>query len=355
MKIEQIIERLLNVTQTTGGYKSECPICDKGNGKQHLSLTVRKTKDGKDYTSLKCWKGNCDGKDIMSAIGLTIADIYDNPTKADKPEKQKPVIVATYDYKDEAGNIVFQAVRFNPKDFRQKRKDENGKEVWNLQGVKLVPYNLPALIANRTDKDTVYICEGEKDCNNINSLGLVATCNPMGAGKWKSSFNEYLKGFPVVIIADKDEVGRKHAEHIASELSTVSSSVKIIEMPDVNGKINKDFSDWLDCKDAPEGLSDIVDKAELWKPTISALDESNCINDAQDLPNPTPPVKTEQVKEPVEIYYDMGKKEYLMFRLAMADIVLLWRKKDLMYALTPTRPCARILLPVLIYYSYLLV
>src|SRR5689334_2239134 len=31
---------------------------------------------------------------------------------------------------------------------------------------------------------TVYVCEGEKDVHALESIGLVATTSPMGAGKW---------------------------------------------------------------------------------------------------------------------------------------------------------------------------
>ena len=310
MKIEQIAERLLNVSKTTNGFKGDCPICDKGNGKQHLSLIAGKTKEGTDKTGLKCWKGTCDGKDIMQAIGLELKDLYDNPEKI---TKQKAVIETVYDYKDESGKVLFQAIRFKPKDFRQRRIDENGKEVWNLQGVKLVPYNLPALIANKEFKDIVFICEGEKDCNNLALLGFLSTCNPMGAGKWKSSFNEYLKDFPVIIIADKDEVGRKHAEQVATELFPVAKSVKVIEMPDIGDKKVKDYSDWLACEDENKlPILELVDRAELWKQKETILDVSNCINDAVDIPNP-PKVEAE-AKEAIaiEAYYDIGKKEYLL-------------------------------------------
>ncbi len=33
----------------------------------------------------------------------------------------KPHIVATYDYRDERGTLLYQSVRYEPKDFRQRR------------------------------------------------------------------------------------------------------------------------------------------------------------------------------------------------------------------------------------------
>jgi len=45
--------------------------------------------------------------------------------------------------------------------------------------------------------------------------------------------------------ADKDEPGRKHAVAVAKMLCGVVSSVKVLELPDVNGKPVKDAADFL--------------------------------------------------------------------------------------------------------------
>jgi hypothetical protein len=60
-------------------------------------------------------------------------------------------IVATYDYPDEDGKLIFQVVRFDPKDFRQRRPaqpdDDPSKVrdgwVWEVRGLRQVPYRLP--------------------------------------------------------------------------------------------------------------------------------------------------------------------------------------------------------------------
>jgi hypothetical protein len=41
-------------------------------------------------------------------------------------------IVATYDYTDASGNLLFQVCRFEPKDFRQRQPDGNGGWVWKM-------------------------------------------------------------------------------------------------------------------------------------------------------------------------------------------------------------------------------
>lgn len=162
------------------------------------------------------------------------------------PKKKPRRIVASYDYTDEAGKLLFQAVRFEPKGFSQRRPDGKGGWTWNLQGVRLVPYRLPEIVAAGVDH--VFIVEGEKDVDNLRALGLVATCNPMGAGKWVDSFNKYLKGKRVTILPDNDQAGRDHALAVARSLYGIAARVEIVELPDLPPK--EDVSYWLGGNDA---------------------------------------------------------------------------------------------------------
>ncbi len=92
-------------------------------------------------------------------------------------------------------------------------------------------------------------------------LGFSATCNPGGAGKWLDSYTETLRGADVVIIADKDKAGRDHAQLVASKLHGVAKSVRVIELPDVNGKLVKDAADFFAAGGTAENLSALVDTA----------------------------------------------------------------------------------------------
>ena len=111
-------------------------------------------------------------------------------------------IAATYDYMDEAGRLLFQAVRLDPKDFRQRKPDGKGGWAWNIKGVRLVLYRLPELL--KRNAETVFICEGESDVQSVEVLGLLATCNPMGAGKWRPEYSEAIRGRSVVLLPDND-------------------------------------------------------------------------------------------------------------------------------------------------------
>ncbi len=92
-------------------------------------------------------------------------------------------IVATYDYTDEAGKLIFQVCRFDPKTFRQRQPNGSGKWLWKVSGLRVVPYRLPGVIAAIAAKRIVWIAEGEKDCDALAKLGLTASCNAGGASE----------------------------------------------------------------------------------------------------------------------------------------------------------------------------
>lgn len=158
-----------------------------------------------------------------------------------------PDIEATYDYRDEAGRHLFQVVRKRGKKFLQRKlkspSDDPEKPdswEWTTKGVRMVLYKLPELLAEiAAGAQTVFVMEGEKDVNTAWDIGLVATCNPRGAGKWKAvdkHARELLTGVRVVVVQDNDDVGKQHARQVAASLNAT-----ILEPPEPY----KDFTDWV--------------------------------------------------------------------------------------------------------------
>jgi hypothetical protein len=132
-----------------------------------------------------------------------------------------------YDYVDEHGETVFQVCRRPGKQFRQRRPDGTGGWIWNVEGVTRVPFHLPEVLdAVRTNR-TVYVVEGEKDVESVLAVGGVATCNAGGAGKWDDSHSDALAGAKVILIADRDEPGLKHAHDVAASLRGKAECVEI--------------------------------------------------------------------------------------------------------------------------------
>ena len=57
------------------------------------------------------------------------------------------------------------------------------------------------------------------------------------------------------MIADKDETGRAHARVVATALRAVVKGVKLIELPDVNGKPVKDSFDFFAAGGTGRGIA----------------------------------------------------------------------------------------------------
>lgn len=167
------------------------------------------------------------------------------------PSEQQPAptVVATYDYCDEAGALVFQVLRYEPKTFRQRRPEGSGWS-WSVKGVRVLPYRLPALLANPAA--TVFVVEGEKDADRLAALGLVATCNAGGAGKWKKEHSEHLRARRVVVLPDNDTAGEKHAQQVERSLRGIAAAVRTLVLPGLPDK--GDVSDWLDAGGTVEEL-----------------------------------------------------------------------------------------------------
>ncbi len=177
-------------------------------------------------------------------------------------------IVATYDYHDRNGKTLFQVVRYDPKDFRQRRPDGNGGWIWSIKGIEKVLFRLPEILSDVQSGKQIFLCEGEKDVLAMVKKGFSATCNPMGAKKWQASYSETLRGAVCIIIADKDMDGRDHAQLVASKLYCIAKSVSKIELPDVNGQPVKDASDFFNAGgDAPQ-IQELLDAAPEFRVSI---------------------------------------------------------------------------------------
>jgi hypothetical protein len=102
--------------------------------------------------------------------------------------KAQQRVIATYDYTDESGALLYQVLGFEPKDFRQRRPDGVGGWLWKLDGVRRIPYRLPELIEALANERPVFVVEGEKDVEALAAISVPATCNPHGTGKWRDEY-----------------------------------------------------------------------------------------------------------------------------------------------------------------------
>jgi len=91
-------------------------------------------------------------------------------------------------------------------------------------------YAAPELRAADPD-ETVFVVESEKTVDLLRARGLVATCSPMGAGKWKPEYSQYFESRDVVILPDNDEPGRQHVVVAAPSIESVARRVRVRALP----------------------------------------------------------------------------------------------------------------------------
>lgn len=154
-----------------------------------------------------------------------------------------PRMVATYDYCDSAGRLLYQNVRFDPKDFRQ-RVPHGTTWRWGRNGTPATLYRLPELLES-PKQDWIIVTEGEKDCDAVRALGFPATTSG-GATSWRAEFAEHFRGRLVAIIGDRDDAGRKFSRAAAKSLAGIAAEVRIITLPDGS----KDISEWIENHDS---------------------------------------------------------------------------------------------------------
>lgn len=192
------------------------------------------------------------------------------PRPSAKKLRPRGDIEHVYKYHDRSGIVRFEVVRYKPKDFKQRQPKGDGTYQWNLDGIEPYLYNLPAILAAGPEH-SVWITEGEKDVDLLGAEGRIATCNPGGAGKWKDSYSEALRGRHCRIIPDNDLSGRNHAQQVALSLQGKAASVKVVELPLLPEK--GDVNDFLDSGRTTADLDELARQTEEWKPAAQTEDE----------------------------------------------------------------------------------
>jgi energy-coupling factor transporter ATP-binding protein EcfA2 len=236
-------------------------------------------RDGKWL--MKCHAG-CEQLTILRALGLGWADCFDEDhpkasASSNKMTREEWVarlkdIVATYPYSDEAGRPVFEVVRFEkPKEFRQRRRGEDGRWKWSVAGMELPLYRLPEVRSAIERGDRIVICEGEKDVQAAMaargpSKRWEATTNPGGAGAWKPHHTQCLIGASVTVVVDTDKAGWDRGRHLHAVLTKIGCAVRVVKP-----LAGKDLADHLA---AGHTMADLlqVDPAEFGDETTAPVD-----------------------------------------------------------------------------------
>jgi hypothetical protein len=194
------------------------------------TLSITEADDGKIL--LHCVAG-CEIDDIRLLAGLRWENLM--------PDGPLPtLVVATYDYRDEDGMLLYQVLRFEPKAFEVHLV--HGKWKSGFGQVRRVLYRLPEIYRSGRDA-IVFMAGGERDCDALASIGVLATTNLFGARSWDPDYNESLQGRHVALLEDNDKAGRNRVAKRAKLLYKTAASIRLVKLPGLPAK--GDVYDWL--------------------------------------------------------------------------------------------------------------
>ena len=146
-------------------------------------------------------------------------------------------------------------------------QDDRGTPGWQArkpEGYVEVPYTFGTdPFDQEVIDDDIYSTEGEKDCETLVRLGLLATTFGGTGDGAPAVLPDYFVNRNVVIVADNDEGGRQHAEHKAAMISATAKSVRIIYFPDLPEK--GDVTDWIELGHTADDLRARAAEATVWQ------------------------------------------------------------------------------------------
>lgn len=173
--------------------------------------------------------------------------------------------IIPYIYKDLDGNEVLK---------KEKKIHADGSKTyawchkkdgqWNftIGDFELIPYRLDQF----KDHDKIILCEGEKDADTINSLGLgeFATTAPAGASSWPSSITKYFAGKEIVFLYDVgvEEEVKDHASELKRTYPDMKVFIASVPLEEKNADITDCLEQLDDKKQKQITLADILSKSK---------------------------------------------------------------------------------------------
>lgn len=274
--VDRVLARLEGVQGHEPQWSARCPA----HPDRSPSLSVGIGDDGR---ALVYCQAGCELDAILAALHLEETDLFP-PKPAEQRNGRR--IDKRYPYVDEAGELLYEVVRFDPKDFRQRRPDGRGGWQWSLNGTRRVLYRLPEVRAAVAAGTPVWVVEGEKDADALVAAGEVATCNPQGAGRWSKVTDaaQQLAGATALVWVDNDPVGHDHGRDIVRSIDGTAEGWIVYRSPH--------------AKDAAEHLGAGHSLTELEE--LASSDGDRAWLDGTAEPDPTEPVDDHQELNDVE-------------------------------------------------------
>lgn len=200
---------------------------------------------------------------------------YYAPIKEKWAKPPRPAKTTHYYYPDRSGNPLIRVVRKDDGNGKKSiyQQHWHGKQWVNtLDNVKRenIPiYRYKEVKEAIANGESIFIVEGEGKADLLWSLGLPATCNLAGSGKWRESDTQDLEGSSVILCPDRDVPGVKHCEAIAKDFPNAQwlycfpDSPLWNHLPESRGA---DLKDWIDEGASKEDIIKGIGKKKRLNP-----------------------------------------------------------------------------------------
>lgn len=270
----QAFERVRAVFENLGAirvrgdraFMTSCPLHEDRSPSLSVRWKPARAGDAGGAVFLKCFSCNATADYIAKSVGLTPADLFDNPLPQITPAHARRSVISrapvpavrsartrttdhddtkwrrvrVYTYTDSAGQPVQQVIRQEctceaygtHKRFIQAYRDGR-RWVWQApEGFTPVLYRARQLAAAPADA-WVWLTEGEKDAETAARMGVVATTNANGSAGYAATLLDPLAGRKVAIVVDRDRAGYDRAATLHAQLSALGTHTVIL-LPDVD-------------------------------------------------------------------------------------------------------------------------
>jgi hypothetical protein len=243
--------RALDGKRTGSGAMVKCPAHDDRNPSLHITLEGGKVL-------VHCMAG-CSQSEVIAA--LKSRGLWHSAPATPESRKKHGPIVAEYDYRDAAGELLYQVIRYKtppgePKDFSQRRPDGQGGWIWRGPAdADKVLYHLPEVL----EAPIVFCVEGERDVETLREYGFVATTAMCGAdAPWLPQYTAALAGREVILIPDRDAPGKAHMAKVARALLGNVARLRYLELDR-----GKDVTEWFELGGSEVGLISLLEGEEV--------------------------------------------------------------------------------------------
>ena len=265
MNISQILGQLANVRQSGSGWTARCPAHeDKRN-----SLSITEGSDGR--TLLKCF-ANCTFEEICAAKGWKASDLFSQPNgNGNGSRKSSRRIVAEYDYRSESGELLYQIVRYEPKDFGNVARTEKAAGHGNSTACAACSIGY-----RKCSPHTRCLSVRVKRTATLRASWALwqRAIRAVRASGAKSIANRYAGSTSPSLQMQMSRAGDMRSKWPKS-LHGKAASVKVLELPSA-----KDLSEWVERGGTRETLLEqLIRNAPQWKPQeFPSTDKGNRVN-----------------------------------------------------------------------------